>query len=86
MNKLLMERLKPYIKGTLYYVRTIKGVGKIYQQTFLNTYSKVAFTKFYDRKNVLVATVMLKKVLPIFEADGIPMLRILTDKDNEYCC
>lgn len=37
-----------------YYVGYIKGVGKIYQQTFIDTYSRVAFAKLYDRKNALV--------------------------------
>jgi len=38
-----------------YYVGAIKGVGRIYQQTFIDTYSKIAFAKLYDRKNALVA-------------------------------
>lgn len=38
-----------------YYVGSIKSVGRIYQQTFLDTYTKVAFAKLYDRKNALVA-------------------------------
>lgn len=38
-----------------YYVGNIKGVGHIYQQTFIDTYSKVAFAKLYDRKNALIA-------------------------------
>jgi glycyl-tRNA synthetase beta subunit len=33
------------------YVGTIKAVARIYQQTFLDTYTKVAFVKVYDRKN-----------------------------------
>jgi len=41
-----------------FYVGTIKGVGRIYQQTFIDTYSKVAFAKLYDRKNALVAADM----------------------------
>jgi hypothetical protein len=28
----------------------MKGVGRIYQQTFIDTYAKVAFAKLYDRK------------------------------------
>jgi hypothetical protein len=32
------------------YVGTLKGVGRIYQQTFIDTYAKVAFAKLYDRK------------------------------------
>ena len=38
-----------------FYVGTIKGVGRIYQQTFIDTYSKVAFAKLYDRKNALAS-------------------------------
>lgn len=41
-----------------YYVGYIKGVGKIYQQTFIDTYTRVAFAKVYDRKNALVAAEM----------------------------
>ena len=31
--------------------RQHEGVGRIYQQTFIDTYAKVAFAKLYDRKN-----------------------------------
>jgi transposase InsO family protein len=69
-----------------FYVGTLKGVGRIYQQTFIDTYSKVASAKLYDRKNALVAADMLNdRVLPFFEAHGIPLLRILTDRGTEYC-
>lgn len=69
-----------------FYVGTLKGVGRIYQQTFIDTYSKVAFAKLYDRKNALVAADMLNdKVVPFYEEDGIPLLRILTDRGTEYC-
>ena len=69
-----------------YYVGTIKGVGRIYQQTFIDTYSKVACAKLYDRKVALVAADMLNdKVIPFFEEHGIPLLRILTDRGTEYC-
>jgi len=69
-----------------YYVGNIKGVGHIYQQTFIDTYSKVAFTKLYDRKNALVAADMLNdQVVPFFEQHDIRLLRILTDRGTEYC-
>lgn len=69
-----------------YYVGTIKGVGRIYQQTFIDTYSKVAFAKLYDRKGALVAADMLNdKVLPFFEDHSIPLLRVLTDRGTEFC-
>lgn len=69
-----------------FYVGNIKGVGRIYQQTFIDTYSKVVFTKLYDRKNALVAADLLNdRVLPFFEEHDIPLLRILTDRGTEYC-
>lgn len=69
-----------------YYVGTIKGVGRIYQQTFIDTYSKVVFVKLYDRKNALVAADLLNdRVLPFFEQHEIPLLRILTDRGTEFC-
>lgn len=69
-----------------YYVGTIKSIGRIYQQTFIDTYSKVAFAKLYDRKNALVAADMLNdRVLPFYEEEGVPLLRVLTDRGTEYC-
>jgi transposase InsO family protein len=69
-----------------YYVGTLKGVGRIYQQTFIDAYSKVAILKLYDRKNALVAAEILNdRVLPFLEEHDIPLLRILTDRGSEYC-
>jgi transposase InsO family protein len=69
-----------------YYVGTIKGVGRIYQQTFIDTYTKVALVKLYDRKNALVAADLLNdRVLPFYEEEGVRLLRVLTDRGTEYC-
>lgn len=69
-----------------FYVGTLKGVGRIYQQTFIDTYSRVAQAKLYDRKNALVAAEMLNdRVLPFFEEQGVRLLRVLTDRGSEYC-
>ena len=69
-----------------YYVGYIKGVGKIYQQTFIDTYTKVATVKLYDRKLALVAADMLNdRVIPMYDNYGIPLMRILTDRGTEYC-
>jgi len=68
-----------------YYVGNIKGVGRIYQQTFIDTYSRVAFAKVYDRKTALTAADLLNdRVLPFFEQQELPILRILTDRGTEY--
>lgn len=69
-----------------YYVGTMKGVGRIYQQTFVDTYSRVAFAQLYTEKNAIVASHALNyAVLPWFQSQGINLLRILTDRGTEYC-
>jgi transposase InsO family protein len=69
-----------------FYVGTLKGVGRIYQQTFIDTYSKVAFAKLYDTKTPLTAADLLNdRVVPFFETHGIPLSRVLTDRGTEYC-
>ncbi len=68
-----------------YYVGTIKGVGRIYQQTFIDTYSRVAFAKLYTSKHAITsADILNDKVLPFFDEHEIPMLRILTDRGTEF--
>ncbi|MGG2143184.1 IS481 family transposase [Symbiopectobacterium sp. RP] len=69
-----------------FYVGNLKGVGRIYQQTFVDTYSKVAHCKLYTNKTPLTAADLLNdSVLPFYEAQGLPVLRILTDRGTEYC-
>jgi len=68
-----------------YYVGNIKGVGRIYQQTFIDTYSRVAFAKLYESKHAITsADILNDRVLPFFEEQQIPLLRILTDRGTEY--
>ena len=68
-----------------YYVGNIKGVGRIYQQTFIDTYSRVAFAKLYTSKHAITsADILNDRVLPFFEEHDIPMLRILTDRGTEF--
>lgn len=83
-----IETLHPGYLGAqdTYYVGTLKGVGRIYQQTFIDTYAKVACVKLYDRKNALVAADLLNdRVVPWYEENGVRLLRILTDRGTEYC-
>jgi len=69
-----------------FYVGTLKGVGRIYQQTFIDTYSKVAFAKLYDRKTPVTAADLLNdRVLPLFEEHEVVLSRVLTDRGTEYC-
>lgn len=69
-----------------YFVGTMKGVGRIYQQTFIDTYSRVALAKLYTEKAAITAADMLNdKVIPFFDGQGTSLLRILTDRGTEYC-
>ena len=69
-----------------FYVGTIKGVGRIYQQTFVDTYSKWAAAKLYTTKTPITAADMLNdKVVPFFAEQDMGILRILTDRGTEYC-
>jgi transposase InsO family protein len=69
-----------------FYVGNLKGVGRIYQQTFIDTYAKVAFAKLYDRKTPLTAADLLNdRVIPFFEEHELKLLRILTDRGSEFC-
>lgn len=69
-----------------FYVGTLKGVGRIYQQTFIDTYSNLGCAKIYDRKTPVTAADLLNdQVLPFFEQHEIPLNRVLTDRGTEYC-
>ena len=69
-----------------FYVGTLKGVGRVYQQTAIDTYSKVAFAKLYDRKTPLTAAdLMNDRVVPFFDEHEIVVSRVLTDRGTEYC-
>ena len=49
---------------------TLKGVGRIYQQTFIDTYTAIT----------AAADLLNDRVLPFFEQQQLPLLRILTDR------
>lgn len=69
-----------------FYVGTLKGVGRVYQQTFVDTYSKVAHCKLYTTKTPITSADLLNdRVLPFFEEHGLGVLRMLTDRGTEYC-
>lgn len=82
---------KLLIRGDLgsqdtFYVGNLKGVGRISHQTFVDTYSKMAHCKMYVPKTPVTAADLLNdRVLPFYASQWLPMLRILTDRDTEYC-
>jgi transposase InsO family protein len=69
-----------------FYVGHLKGVGRVYQQTFVDTYSKHAICKLYPEKTAITAADMINDaVIPFYEQHDTPILRILTDRGTEYC-
>src|SRR5258708_34838848 len=69
-----------------FYVGTLKGVGRIYQQTFIDTYTKVAFAKLYDRKTPITpAEILNDRLVPFYDEYGIRLSRVLTDRGTEFC-
>ena len=104
-----IETLHPGYFGAqdTYYVSHIKGIGKIYQQTFIDTYTRLVTVNLYTEKNALVAADVLndrvlpfyernkalsyspkdarKAVLPFYEQQQVPLLRVLTDRGFESC-
>ncbi|BDE08263.1 hypothetical protein WPS_35390 [Vulcanimicrobium alpinum] len=69
-----------------FFVGTMKGVGRIYQQTFIDTYAKVGVAKLYlDKTPITAADLLNDRVLPLYEEYGITLQRILTDRGTEFC-
>lgn len=83
-----IETVHPGYLGSqdTFYVGNLKGVGRIYQQTFIDTYSKVVHCKLYTTKTPITGADLLNdRVLPFYQSQDLPMLRILTDRGTEYC-
>jgi transposase InsO family protein len=69
----------------VYYVGNFKGIGKVYGQTFIDSYSRVTDAKLYTDKTATTYADMLNdRVLPWYKEQAIPILRILTDRGTEY--
>lgn len=69
-----------------FYVGTMKNVGRIYQQTFIDTYAAVGFAKLYTSKVPINSAELLNdRVIPFFDEYQIPLLRIITDRGTEFC-
>ena len=68
-----------------YYVGNFKGIGKVYGQVFIDSYSRLADTKLYKEKTALTSADLLNdRILPWYQRHEVPLLRILTDRGSEY--
>lgn len=65
---------------------TLKGVGKVYVQVVVDVFCSLGFAKVYNSKMPITATDLLyDRVLPFYEALGIPVGAVLTDNGREFC-
>ncbi len=68
-----------------FYVGTIKGLGRIYQQAGIDAYSNFGFAKVYlDKKAESAIDFVKTKALPVYQIFHIQLDRILTDNGKEY--
>jgi transposase InsO family protein len=69
-----------------FYVGTLKGVGKVYLQSVLDSFSRVAWGRLFTSKLPLTAVQTLNNdVLPYFEERGIRIRTVLSDNGREFC-
>jgi len=69
-----------------FYWGTLKGVGKVYVQVVVDVFCSLGFAKVYTSKMPVTACDLLyDRVLPFYDALGVPVQAVLTDNGREYC-
>jgi len=69
-----------------FFVGTLKGIGKIYLQTVVDTFSRYAWGQLHTSKMPITAVQTLNNyVLPVFEKYRAQVDTVLTDNGREYC-
>ena len=63
----------------------MKGIGRIYQQTFIDTYAKVASPSSMTARRRRRTDVLNGRVVPFYDAHEVKLCRVLTDRGTEYC-
>ncbi len=67
-----------------FYVCTLKGVGRIYQFTAIDTNSSFGAAYLYSDKTASSAVDFMKRVVAVFRILGIAIYSVLTDNGKEY--
>jgi hypothetical protein len=69
-----------------FYIGWLRGVGRLYQQTFICLESGKIFVKLYDQKNGLIAADFLNStVIPWYVSQDLCLSEVITDRGAEYC-
>jgi len=74
------------VAADTFFVGTLKGIGKIYLQTVIDTFSRYAWGQLHTSKMPITAVQTLNNyVLPIFEKYKARIDTVLTDNGREFC-
>jgi transposase InsO family protein len=69
-----------------FYVGHLKGVGKVYLHTVVDTYGSYAIGFLHTTKQPEAAVAVLhNEVLPFYRERSIPLNAVLTDNGREFC-
>ncbi|TCW60048.1 integrase core domain-containing protein, partial [Treponema sp. J25] len=69
-----------------FFVGTLKGGGRVYLHTVVDTYGSYAFGFLHTTKQPEAAVAVVhNEVLPFYQTHGITVKAILTDNGREYC-
>jgi len=69
-----------------FFVGTLKGVGRVYMQSVIDCYSRLAWGRLYTTKLPLTAVHVLNEdVLPFFEQHDAVVTTVLSDNGREFC-
>jgi transposase InsO family protein len=69
-----------------YYVGHLKGIGKLYMQSVVDSFGSYAFAFLHVTKlPECAAAVLHNDVLPFYRAKGLPVITVLTDNGKEFC-
>jgi len=72
------------LSADTFYVCTLKGVGRIYQFTAIDTNSSFGAAYLYADKSAASAVDFIARTLAIFKALAIVIASVLTDNGKEY--
>ena len=87
----LRARASPRLPGQLaaqdsLAVGRMGTLGEVWQQTFLDTASRMLFVRVYPtRTPEAAADLLATRVLPFFDGHAVPLRRVLTDRSLQYC-
>jgi transposase InsO family protein len=69
-----------------FFVGTLKGVGRVYLHTVVDTYSSFAFGFLHTSKlPEAAAAVLHNEVLPFYQQKNLKIMAVLTDNGREFC-